>query len=85
MPTSSTPLPIINCSIEPTTITVGQKAVLKCQTDGVASPEQIQFAESSSGQPYTIQFLSPPQIVGGELQQVVTSYLVGSHDISDLK
>lgn len=82
-----TPPPIISCVLDPKAITVGQKMKLTCALEGSpagAHPSSVQFSDLNKASPYTLQFLGQPIVDAGRLEQVLTSYRAGHHDITQL-
>ena len=67
-------------------MTVGQEAPLVCPVQGtlLTSTSVVKFQNADTSQPYAIAFLGAPVAQGESLKQTVTSYKVGSHDLTQI-
>jgi hypothetical protein len=83
------PVPPVDCALDtPTPITVGQKLKLMCKTDGiipVSTQTKIEFKDLSPVAEKSLQFLGEPLVVGGNIEQAITSYRVGNHEFLGIK
>jgi len=79
----STPPPaVIDCKLQSSgPITVGQKLVLSCPTQGTmaTSVSGVKFTNQDPSAPFTLEFLGNPEVKGDAFVQSVTSYKVGAH------
>src|SRR5438552_2531728 len=76
----------LNCQLDQTNITVGQKAKLTCDT------KDLEIKDKSSAKfitqeptPFIFQFIGTPLWQDKVIEQRVTSYKVGQHELSSIK
>jgi hypothetical protein len=76
----------VACEAAKTTLTVGEKILLTCKTEGLGmtSASRVEFRDLAKTEPFTLEFISEPELAPDVLKQVVTSYRVGNHELDGL-
>lgn len=78
---------LLDCQLNPNVITVGQKATLSCKIGILNLPNEakLEITPPKESASYTLVPLNSAQFDKQDLQQVITSYQVGTHDLKDFK